>query len=597
MFNQRLMFLLSFAPQTTNLAWFTKLSYIRNHTSIYSSYPPHSFLDPILCCSSLFFRSRQQIIMDSAMDNANSAAPASRDISDIIADALKQQASQFKTIVGNLQTQILTLNVKKPSTPKEKQKASSSAPLTPLPARKSPGSSARKTSASKPPKKPSTPIRKKHPLQITLDDTPTDFKSCKEALYVHIKMMWGLYKQSDVPPTPNTVMLREFYDKFNSSDEIEAVVNNPRSTDLIARESISSLKEFRAGGGKMSRGLGHIDEMSILYISGLLAKVGIRAWAPNLDDAPDSLYNSACRITCLNAFRQLLASGTYNYMDVNLRHVDSASHMFSAYNHYVHFVMAARYKTEKNNVGAMAKESASKNIQKYRERLRDQRVEFFKQHKAKFPPRYRALCEDTLAHSDDEYDPIKKVRVIKTLGYRSKNASKFFQRLDVEMAKQAQVTKNAVKKTRRVLPMVPVPSTFTRAPTNLPIDFYDPKWFRALGPGQRRLMANAEAVCFLPNAADSLLPHCHPDEILGDARFSAKYLDALLEAYNLSDDEEDNVEDEEEEIDYGDEEIGSDGVVEDEEDEFYAEGDYGGLYDDDSDEEDEGPVASGSGSN
>ncbi|KAG0151447.1 hypothetical protein CROQUDRAFT_543413 [Cronartium quercuum f. sp. fusiforme G11] len=107
-----------------------------------------------------------------------------------------------------------------------------------------------------------------------------------------------------------------------------------------------SLKELRTGGHKIACGLGHIDEILILYISGILAKVGIRAWGPDLNDAPDSLYNSACRITALNIFCQLLAIGTYNYMNVNLKHSNSLSLMTSVYNHYVHFVMAAKYKTE-----------------------------------------------------------------------------------------------------------------------------------------------------------------------------------------------------------------------------------------------------------
>ncbi|KAG0139063.1 hypothetical protein CROQUDRAFT_55309, partial [Cronartium quercuum f. sp. fusiforme G11] len=329
------------------------------------------------------------------------------------------------------------------------------------------------------------------------------------------------------------------------------------------------------------------DQLSILYISGLLAKVGIRAWAPDLEDAPDSLYNSACRITCLNAFRQLFAAGTYNYMNVNPNHIDSFTYFITTYNHYVHFLMAKRFKTEKADAGAMARETKRKTIQKYRERLRDQRVDFLKRHKSKFPPRYQILCEDTLAHSDDEFDPEKKVRIIKTLAYRSKNASKFFRRLDVEIAKEAQIIKNAAKKTPRVLPMEKIPSEFTRAPINLPIDFYAPKWFKALGPGQRRLVVNAQQVCFLPNAAKSLLPNRHPDEFLSNVKFSAKYLDVLSEAYEISDDKEGNVEDDEEDIIDEDEDLNSDdgGVDEEEEEEFYAEGEYGNLYDDDSDEE------------
>ncbi|KAG0139792.1 hypothetical protein CROQUDRAFT_101045, partial [Cronartium quercuum f. sp. fusiforme G11] len=235
-----------------------------------------------------------QSTKDITMDVPTST-PSSDNVSEIIATALKKQASYFETIISNLQTQISSLNMKKPASPKEKQqKATSSA-------------------SSKSPKTPKTPKTltptcKRHPLQVMVVDTPKDFKSCKDVLYVHIKMMWGLYKPSDVPPTTDAALLKEFYTQFNSAEEVESVVNNPSSTDLIAQESIMSLKELHTGSQKIACGLGHIDEIAILYISSILAKVGIRAWGPDLNDAPNSLYNSACQITALNTFHQLLAS-------------------------------------------------------------------------------------------------------------------------------------------------------------------------------------------------------------------------------------------------------------------------------------------------
>ncbi|KAG0139000.1 hypothetical protein CROQUDRAFT_55381, partial [Cronartium quercuum f. sp. fusiforme G11] len=507
---------------------------------------------------------------DITMDVPTSTAPSDT-IAEIVANALKQQASHFEAVIGDLQTQIISLSIKKPAGTKEKQrKATSSAHVitheTPgsqtTPRNSKPSSPAAASKSPKTPKTP-TPTRKRHPLQVMVDDTPKDFKSCKEALYVHIKMMWGLYKPSDVPPTPDAALLKEFYTRFNSSEEIESVVNNPASTDLIAQESIMSLKELRTSDRKIARGLGHINEISILYISGILAKVGIRAWGPDLNNAPDSLYNSACRITALNTFHQLLAIGTYNYMNVNLKHANSLSLITSVYNHYVHFVMAAKYKTERNNAGKVKKQCTKKTIQKNRERLRDTRSEFLMRHRAKFPPRYRKVCSDVLAHSDDEYDAEKHVYVIKSLPYRSRNASKFFRRLDVEILKEEELNGKTSRKRIRKLPKTPAVSEFSRAPKNLPIDFYDLNWFKELPPAQKRLMTDTENVAFLPDAAQSLLPTRHPDEKLGDAKFTAKYLDVFLEAYNLSDDEgEDDFAGTDEDEDVSDASLNSDSEAE-----------------------------------
>ncbi|KAG0139816.1 hypothetical protein CROQUDRAFT_101016 [Cronartium quercuum f. sp. fusiforme G11] len=390
---------------------------------------------------------------DITMDILTST-PSFDNVSEIIATALKKQASYFETIISDLQTQISSLNVKKPASPKEKQqKATSSARAY---THATPGSATTlQVSKSNSPTAASNATRKCHPLQVMVIDTPKDFKSCKEVLYVHIKMMWGLYKPSDVPPTTDAALLKEFYTQFNSAEEVESVVNNPSSTDLIAQESIMSLKELRTGGQKIARGLGHIDEIVILYISGILAKV-------------------ACRITALNTFRQLLAVGTYNYMNVNLKHANSVSLMTSIYNHYVHFVMAAKYKMEQNNASKVKKQCTQKTIQKNRE--------------------------------------------------------------------------------------------------------------RELPPMQKQLIANAENVAFLPDASQSLLPTHHPDEQLGDAKFTTKYLDVFLEVYDLSDDEGKGFEDsdEKEDFDQSDESLDSDveGEEEDkEESEFYEEGEYGDLYD------------------
>ncbi|KAG0149622.1 hypothetical protein CROQUDRAFT_104968 [Cronartium quercuum f. sp. fusiforme G11] len=489
-------------------------------------------------------------------DISMSSAPlTTQNLTAIVADALKKQSSHFENIVGDLQSQISNLNIKKKTT-KEKE-VSQSTFSTPMSGRVSKTATTSKSSKSpKSPKTPKTPTpaRKKHPLQLHESDIPKDFKSCKDVLYVHIKMMWGLYKTSDVPPTPSANLLKEFYAKFNSSQEIEATLSDPASSDIIAQESILSLKELRVSGGKIARGLGHIDQMSVLYISGVLAKV---------------------------------ASGAYNYMNVVLSHTNSISLLLASYNHYVHYVMAARFKSEKAEAGRLARESNRKNIQKSWERLQEARLDYLFRHKKHVPLCYRTLCAEILAHSDDELDKDKGIWIIKMLPYRSKNASKFFRALDAEMLKEARALSNGkgtTKQTRR-LPTIPVPSEFTRAPTGLPIDFYDPKWFKTLGPGQQHLVADAQKVCFLLDASQSLSPTRHPDELISDDRFTGKYLDSKLTAYDLPDEEKENVQDENDDDDDEDEEIESEEEKEEDDDDgFYKEGEYGNLYDDEAEE-------------
>ncbi|KAG0151202.1 hypothetical protein CROQUDRAFT_86996 [Cronartium quercuum f. sp. fusiforme G11] len=144
----------------------------------------------------------------------------------------------------------------------------------------------------------------------------------------------------------------------------------------------------------------------------------------------------------------------------------------------------------------------------------------------------------------------------------------------------------------RVLPKEPIMSEFVAPPTQLPIDFYSPTWFNALPPGQKEKIANSKCVALLLNAAKSLLPVPHPSEQLSTSQFNKKYYEQLIRPYELivaveSDDETleqrgdvnvraDVLDEEGEGIDLT---MPSDGEDADD-NEYYAEGEFGELYDD-----------------
>ncbi|EGG01262.1 uncharacterized protein MELLADRAFT_92532 [Melampsora larici-populina 98AG31] len=518
--------------------------------------------------------------MQSSASAANNPDP---EISALIADSLKQQAAQFEAIIAGLRDQFKDLggsSSRSKSTPKAStqnvtpdtsskrdrlsQSTSSQNPYsTPTSSsKKAPRKS--KTPVPMPSKPVTPPVRRRHALQLLSGEMPSDFKSTKEALFVHIKVMWGLFKANDVPSPVEPSLLKEFYARFSKPEQIEAVLVDPASVDLVAQNDILTLRSLRSGSGKIGRGMANLDQGYILYIHGVLAKVGIR----------------------------LMATGAYNYMNVNLEHVNSMSRFIAAYNHYVHYWMAGKFKSELKTPGRADSESARKVIQKHRERLKKARVLFLNDHRGKYPPRYKAICENILSHSDDEQEPGKNYLTIKTLEYRSKNASKFMRRLDIEMQKAAQVAGKASPHLERRLPKVPVPSSFTRAPRDLPIDFYKANWFNKLPSGQKRLIPDATQVAFLPDASQSLFPspQTHPDERLSDKLFTAKYLNVYLPSYELYD--EDQVDEESEEGSDVESVVDRENVKmnepEESDSEFYDEGDFGDLYEDTDEEVDEG---------
>lgn len=197
------------------------------------------------------------------------------------------------------------------------------------------------------------------------------------------------------------------------------------------------------------------------------------------------------------------------------------------------------------------------------------------------------MAQNVLAHSDDEDIPGENAAAIKTLPYRGKNSSKFWRRVDKERIKEAQLLGKQIRAKVRKLPKVPIMSTFTKAPNDFPIDFYDPTWYNNLQAGQKRLVANENKVAFLPDASKSLLPVRHPDEKLGDRAFIAKYLDILREPYQIptAEDETGLQDDEESGESLGsrdsDDMDRSDQDEDDSEDsDFYSEGETGDLYED-----------------
>ncbi|MBW0473788.1 hypothetical protein O181_013503 [Austropuccinia psidii MF-1] len=60
---------------------------------------------------------------------------------------------------------------------------------------------------------------KRNPIQMQMRDAPPDFKYTKEALYVQIKLLWGILTPAAMPTAPDKQLLKEFYQQFSSAEE------------------------------------------------------------------------------------------------------------------------------------------------------------------------------------------------------------------------------------------------------------------------------------------------------------------------------------------------------------------------------------------
>ncbi|WAQ87357.1 hypothetical protein PtA15_8A261 [Puccinia triticina] len=517
------------------------------------------------------------------------------------------QAALIEKLAREIKTLKTNLNLKK-SASKSKGKSpansaahdsgpsSSSAPAakTKAPAPTTPKRNQRATSAPfkfmGPPKPrksiPETPAAKpspkRHPQQMQTGDFPAAFGPTKTALFVHIKILWDLLKQDLVPRPPELSTLEGFYRRFRRAEQIEEAVRSGSASRDVTQ--VLCLRDAQGGRIQYRKLIIHLGSNFVCYAQGILAQLGLSVWCPNLDEDSASLYNAAHRIAALTTFTKLAATPAYAYLKINPVMAQDMTLLVRAYNHFVHYLQAEKYKKEMKEEGKVAQEANNKKFNKNRERLRDARRDFAILNK--YPKRYRDILEPISAHSNDE----------KTLPYRSNNANRFFQRLDIVMMKAAEQDPLAKSSRRRVrrLRRVPQESSYKAAPKGLPIYFYHPTWFNDLVPAQQHSIPDRTRIAFLPNSSESLLPKAkrHPDENSADSTFTKKYWEVVVEPYGLL-----NVESSEEEefaaetqgagqdkegegIDLTQPSKGSDS-----DNKYHVEGDAGDLYDEEGEDD------------
>ncbi|MBW0549290.1 hypothetical protein O181_089005 [Austropuccinia psidii MF-1] len=181
-----------------------------------------------------------------------------------------------------------------------------------------------KTPIKKPLSEPDniTPTRKKKNHQIRNDYFPTDFKSVKDELYNHIKLLWGLLERNSVPEPTDPKVLKQFQARFATFQDFESHVANPNSNILVANSEIETLNAGHSGRVKLGQGIVQLEDSEICYIHGYLGKLGIECWVTNLDESSENFWNSACLTSAINLFFQMAASGVYQNSSLNHGYLD-----------------------------------------------------------------------------------------------------------------------------------------------------------------------------------------------------------------------------------------------------------------------------------
>lgn len=170
-----------------------------------------------------------------------------------------------------------------------------------------------------------------------------------------------------VPVAPDPALLTEFNARFSDPSQIAAVADSTTSQDLIPQTEIISLREARAGRVKIGKGIVHVQDFFVRYSLAMLAKLGIRRWGPDLEAAPDSMWNEACRLSAIRIFRMWVAGKAFP--NANPGYVDDILLLEKTYNHYVHHLMTEKFKKETKDAGKNQRDDARKVIQRNRQRV------------------------------------------------------------------------------------------------------------------------------------------------------------------------------------------------------------------------------------
>ncbi|MBW0501188.1 hypothetical protein O181_040903 [Austropuccinia psidii MF-1] len=436
-----------------------------------------------------------------------------------------------------------------------------------------------------------TPKDKKKNHQIQTADFPPDFRGVKDAMFTHIRLLWGLFEQNSVPKVTDPSVVKAFESRFSTVEEFEAHVNHPDTNVFVANADIGAIRDGRSGKIKLTKGILHIEDSDIHYIHGYLANLGIQCWGPNLEDSSESLWNSACRTGALKTFRQLAISGVYNSMSFNHKYINNSLLLIQAYNHYVHYLLNARFKNELKEDGKHGKLEMAKKNQKNRERLREKQVKFAVAND--LPNRYKRIIENLLAHSDDEPNEWDEF-VVNTLPYRSNSADIFFRRLDEQMRALDIARGVKSRSQKRLFPKIPEMTNLSKAPTGLPLDFYSRKWLVSLPINQQRMTVDTSSVAFLPDPMQSLWPPQNrfddPRESWSDRKFGKSFLEDRMKTYGSDEKEvesEGGLEDdsESEEVEGGVIDLEATSPEDSGEDAYVKDDDWAKLYRDEDDDD------------
>ncbi|PPQ76393.1 hypothetical protein CVT24_007927 [Panaeolus cyanescens] len=344
---------------------------------------------------------------------------------------------------------------------------------------------------------------------LSKTDVSTEAQSIKLAFMFHIRVLWNQISRTSIPSDPPKEVLKQFDQRFTSEDDLY----KQRHAEPIIHPNNVSIQRWDEippdPHNKNIMRLRQIPDTALQMMRTTAARYGLKAWAPDLRQAPYGLYNSACRMSAIDSFRQAVIAQVYAMFAPTTRFISDMDLLIKIYDHTVHYFHYRRYVRELANPGANAEQDEDNTVMQNRLRLAKARKTFAI--KSGYPKRYLPLFTAKATSDDERADDnatqgSRPVFWIKRRPERSTWAERFICKFE-EQRHEFHEHAPGKKRMDRIR-IIPPPSKrlvspFKRLPKDMPLDYFDPVYFNERTPRLRSLIADQETMVFLPNIEET----------------------------------------------------------------------------------------------
>ncbi|KAJ6612421.1 hypothetical protein B0H10DRAFT_2223150 [Mycena sp. CBHHK59/15] len=161
------------------------------------------------------------------------------------------------------------------------------------------------------PSKPKNRSDEHHLKKVDILDAD---KSLQNAFILHMRILWGLYHATAIPPVPDAVTIASFEQNFATADQIDASIASLSYKHKEAKARIlafCSNPDVIHSCSTITKNILAMNDLHLDVIhAGPLAS-GLITWAPDVLGNTDSLYNRAHELIAIGTFQTVAVGHGY----------------------------------------------------------------------------------------------------------------------------------------------------------------------------------------------------------------------------------------------------------------------------------------------